>query len=216
MLTLHAAERFMQRVLNSNIDKEYITNNFYHIGMLIKNSYDKAEIIYEGSLSFELESNVKYYLNDNVIFVVDEKGVILTIMTINISDKTKTKYKSTIYELREILSTAQKELNDKKVLISSYEKLSVNGFIQLNPLINIIESEIIELGRKIQALEIMLKIVCKSLFYNKHTCSNRNIVEVYKQDLFKANINTNSIEVKTIENLILSDLYKVQVCYNKY
>lgn len=216
MLTLHAAERFMQRVLNSNIDKEYIANNFYHIGMLIKNSYDKAEMIYEGSLSSELESNVKYYLDDNVIFVVDEKGVILTIMTINISNEIKTKYKATIYELREMLSIAKKELHDKKILMTSYETLSINGIVAITPLLNITASEMVELSNKVEALEVMLKMVCKALLYNRYTCTNRNIAETYKQELIKNNINTNSIEVKTIEKLILSDLYKVKVYYNKF
>lgn len=216
MLTLHAVERYMERVMRADVDKDFIISNFYHLEMMIKDAYRKAEFIYEGAINADTSETNKYYLYNNIVFIVSERGIILTIMTININEEIKTKYRATILELRDLLSSTKKQLDEKKSLALGFEKLSINGFSQLSPLINITATEIEELENKVEALEVMLKMVCKALLYNRYTCTNRNIAETYKQELFKNNINTNSIEVKTIEKLILSDLYKVQVSYNKH
>lgn len=71
MLTMHALERFFEKVLHSNVDKQYLIDNFYHCSQLVKGSLEKAELLYEGNLNSDENNGIKNYIHDNIIFIME-------------------------------------------------------------------------------------------------------------------------------------------------
>ena len=211
MLTLHAAERYFERVLKANVDKDYITNNFYHIGMLIKHAFDKAELIIEET---NLEGNRnKHYLHDNIVFVSDCKGVIVTIYTINTYAETIAKYMHNIYKLREDVKVITRETDEVTILLKGYRDILNANLIRDTSSLERLAEETEALLNKLiiekTALEVKLKYTSKALVCGRHHCTNETILEAYKSDLLKNNClyNFESLKFKKVSEVILRSRY---------
>lgn len=207
MLTLHACERYFERVLKAPIDREYITNNFYHLGMLIKNNFDKSILIGEDITG---EANgVKHYIHENVIYVVDAKGTMVTIFTINTNEETRIKYLANIAKLREEVSKISAEAERLKTLLNSYRDMINSQLVRdIQPIIALAEQTEILLSSVLlnkTAVEIKLKYTAKALVCGRYVCNNHTILDAYKEELYKGNslYNFNSESFKAIEKLIL-------------
>lgn len=207
MMTLHAAERYFERVLKAPVDREYICNNFYHLGMLIKNSYDKSILIGE-DITGE-STGVKHYIHENIIYVVDAKGVMVTIFTINTNEETRIKYLANIAKLREEVSKFSTEVEKLKTLLNGYRDIINSQLVRdIQPIMQLAEQTEILLNSVLlnkTVVEIKLKFTAKALVCGRYVCNNHTILDAYKEELYKGNslYNFNSESFKVLEKMIL-------------
>lgn len=214
MITMHALEKFFERVLLSKVDNEFLEKSFYQSSQYLHSFFDKSKLVYRGYLHLNDKDIQKYYIYDNIVFVTSDKEAILTCYKItDLSQEEISSYMKLISDIGSLVDETKESIIKSKNLIDGYKDLREKGIVSSY----LIQSEIDALKRglsddklRLESLKIIHRIFAKSLIMGKNITHDykKQVVGVYKHELYKLQmfdiLNSNKLAI--LEDYIINKL----------
>lgn len=214
MITMHALEKFFERVLSSNADYEFLEKNFYQSSQYLHSFFDKAKLVYRGYLHLNDTDIKKYYIYENIVFVTSDKEAILTCYKItNLNQDEINSIIKLIADIDLLVNETKNIISKSQNLIDGYHDLKNKGIVDnysIQVEINNLTQKLLENELRLESLNLIYRLFAKSLIMGKNISNNykNQVIGVYKHELYKLQLFDilNGDKFAAIENYIINKL----------